>query len=82
MLIAVGIQVTGRQGCIGLHIVAEFDDLDIQAILGRDFFDDFQDLRMRTAGGADLDRFVLRESSADRSGAKAGEKAEASKELH
>jgi hypothetical protein len=59
VLVAVGIQVAGGQRRIGLDIVAELDDLEVQTVLGSNLFDHFHDLRVRAGGHADLDGLVL-----------------------
>ncbi len=55
MLERIGLQVAGFQRRIRHHIVGEFDDLDVEALLGGDGLGSFQHLRMRTRRHADLD---------------------------
>ena len=56
MLVAVRVEIAGGERGVRLHVVGELDDLDVQAVLRRDRLHDFHDLRVRTAGDADLDR--------------------------
>jgi hypothetical protein len=72
MLIAVGVEVAGGQRGVRLDVVAELDDLDIEAILGGDLLDLFHDLGVRTAGHADLDRLVLRHRGGGEAGTERG----------
>jgi len=55
VLVAVGLQVAGGQGGIGLHVVAEFDDLDLQAVFLGDLLDVLHDLGVGAGGDAHLD---------------------------
>jgi hypothetical protein len=61
VLVAVGVQVAGGERGVGLDVVAELDDLDLQAVFFGDLLDLLKDLRVRAGGDADLERLVLRE---------------------
>ena len=61
MLVAVGVEVAGGQRGVGLDVVAELDDLDLQAVLLGDLLHLLEDLRVRAGGDADLQRLVLRQ---------------------
>ena len=58
MLEAVDVDISLVQGDVRLDIVAEFDDLDLQAVFFGHFLDHFHDLRMRARGYPDFQRFV------------------------
>jgi hypothetical protein len=50
VLVAVGLQVAGIERCVGLDVVLELDDLQLETFaLG----DSLRDLRMRAGGDAD-----------------------------
>ncbi len=58
MLKEVGVQLAVAQGQVGLHVVGELDDLQVDAHFGKERLDKLQDFRMRDGRGADLDRRV------------------------
>jgi hypothetical protein len=69
VLEGVGVQVARGQRRVGQLVVVEHHDLDVQAVLGGDLLDHFEDLLAVADGDADLERvLVLRE------GGVAGEK--------
>ena len=68
VLVAVGVQVAGGQCRVGLHIVAELDDLDFQAVFFSDLFDLLENLRVRACRDANSQRLVLRQQSAGEGG--------------
>ena len=60
------LQVAGVQRGVGDHVVGEFDDLDVEAVLCGDRLDGFEDLGMGAGGDADLDGFGTGRASNDR----------------
>ncbi|MNZ86101.1 hypothetical protein D3C78_1049140 [compost metagenome] len=59
MLVAVGIEVTRRQGRIGLDIVTKLDHLDLQALFFGDQLHLLENLGVGAGGDADLDRCLV-----------------------
>ena len=51
----IGIQFLVVEGQIRLDVIAEFDDLKINVLLGQERFDDLQDLRVGNRRRADLE---------------------------
>ena len=68
VLVAIAIQVAGGQCGVGLHVVGELDDLDLQAVLLGNLLHLFKNLGVRAASHADLDGLVLGQGGHRQSG--------------
>ena len=63
MLHGVHIEVSVGQGLVGLDVVVEFDDFDVEALFRRFFGDFFHDFCMGTGGDATLISFLSPEAA-------------------
>ena len=73
MLHGVHIEVSVSQGLVGLDVVVEFDDFDVEALFGSFFGDFFHDFCMGTGGDADFDFFLVTGGSGIAGGTAAGD---------
>ncbi len=57
MLVAVGVELPGVECCVGLDVVLELHDPDVQSVARGDLLRDLGDLRMRAGRHAEADDF-------------------------
>src|SRR5690606_17061930 len=53
-----GVELAGDELGVRLDVIREDADIEVEAVLGEDRLDEFEDLRVRNGGGADDERVV------------------------